>query len=190
MDEEYVEKEPLFPSPQSSVFEGEETSTPPTLDPPRRRKGHNLITNVFMIAYIPLLVLYALLAHQYIRSKPFGQTVDLNLFPCALSAMRVLSAVRLMLKALARSWPVQTEKKFYKLRVVDSNFTGKPEPVIDQAWHDLLEGSTSSLIKITLPRLTTSFQESHSVCPKKILTSTMSHLFLLQMAPVTLPRRS
>ena len=95
MDEEYVEKEPLFPSPRSSVFEGEEGSAPPTLNPPTRRKRHNLMTNVLFIAYIPLLVLYVLLAFQFIRSKPFGQTVDLDLFPCALSAVRIFFAITL-----------------------------------------------------------------------------------------------
>lgn len=42
---------------------------------------------------------------------------------------------------------MRTEKKIYKLRVVDSNFTGKPEPVIDEAWHELLEGVTFRVSK-------------------------------------------
>lgn len=40
--------------------------------------------------------------------------------------------------ALRESWAVRTEKKIYKL--VDSNFMGKPEPAIDEAWHELLGG--------------------------------------------------
>ena len=31
-------------------------------------------------------------------------------------------------------------KEIYKLRVIDSNFTGKPEDIIDRSWHNLLQG--------------------------------------------------
>ena len=83
MENENVEKEPLFPSPERSFLDEEERVTAPKSHLSRKRRP-NYITYVLLVAYIPLLVLYALVAFNYVPFTNSSHSIDLNLFPCAL----------------------------------------------------------------------------------------------------------
>ncbi|MCJ1367571.1 hypothetical protein MMC16_006705 [Acarospora aff. strigata] len=137
MAEDMIEKELGLQSSGRRLLEGDKVSIPSMSKSSTKRNRHNCTTYVLVIAYIPLLLLYALLASKYVPLNRSEHAIDLNLFP-----------------SLAKSWPVQTESKIYKLKVVDSNFTGRPGPAIDQAWHDLLEGS-SSITSTVMPKANT-----------------------------------
>ena len=76
------EKEPLFRIPDDSPIEEGEVLTSFISRSSKQPKRLKYVTYGLGIAYLPLLILYALLAVKLVPSTASDHTIDLNLFPC------------------------------------------------------------------------------------------------------------
>ncbi len=102
-----------------------------TQKPARRKRPQYLrwLSYFLAIAYIPLIILYVLLFLKLSTPKPEAEckNANLDIFP-----------------SLARSSAIQFEQRPFSVKIHHNPFAGDPRPELDNAWHDLFEGSPST----------------------------------------------
>lgn len=99
-----------------------------TQKPGRRKRPQYLrwLSYFLAIAYIPLMILYVLLFLKFSTPTPEAEckTANLDIFP-----------------SLARSSAIHFEQRPFSVKIHHNPFAGDPRPELDNAWHDLFEGS-------------------------------------------------
>ncbi|KAI0834757.1 hypothetical protein F5Y06DRAFT_278337 [Hypoxylon sp. FL0890] len=125
MDDTSPETEPLYPQSHCEDLADQRKSVR------YERRNRSVFIYMFLaVMYFILVTFYIILFARYSRMERDIHAMEPDLFP-----------------SLARSSAFRRVNRLFSLTVAGTPFAGDPNAELDQAWHDLLEGTTIRVAK-------------------------------------------